>query len=425
MQAAPRSAVRLRERVANPTRLHWPAVAVIALVTAGGGLDIRRRDVTAALDSSVDMVIVAELAMFAAVALYLFLTVALPPRRRRLPMLLVAAWTLATILAVSASWAPSPTLALVRGGQLLITLSLATAIARRADQRDLALIAHAYVLVVTCWIVLGLFVRRPPPLTAGRFGWLYTHPVVAGSLLVMSTIILASWSTRRGGPRFLSTPTIRVLLVIHAGALLATQTRGAVIAVVAGLATLVWLRLGSRRRIDMVILAAVSSPLVIALAASIVRGFLLRGGSYEELRSLNSRTNLWSDAVTEVGKNPIFGRGYFSAREIFLDSIGLGGSHNAYIEIAVSAGLLGVAAFVWVIGSATVALWRLRHHQQQPLLAALLVAALVNAISTEYLAGAGTGANVLFLVLLGWIAALPRPAPDVATPPSDLASRPS
>lgn len=419
MQATPRPAARPRERAASPTRLHWPAVAVIALVTAGGGVDVRRRDVTAALDSSVDLVIVAELAVFASVALYLFLTVALPPRRRRLPVLLVAAWTLVTLLAVSATWAPSPTLAMVRGGQLIITLALATAIARRASPRDLALIAHAYVLAVTSWIVLGLFVRKPSPLTVGRFGWLYTHPVVAGSLLVISTIVLASWSTRRGGPRFLSTPTIRILLVVHAGALMATQTRGAVIAVVAGLATLVWLRLGNRRRIDMIILAAVSSPLVIALATPIVSGFLLRGGSYEELRSLNSRTNLWSAAATELRDNPIFGRGYFAAREIFLDSIGLGGAHNAYIEIAVSAGLLGIAAFIWVIGSASVQLWRLRGHQQQPLLAALFVAALVNAISAEYLAKAGTGANVMFLVLLGWIAALTRSALDVKTPRSD------
>lgn len=76
------------------------------------------------------------------------------------------------------------------------------------------------------------------------------------------------------------------------------------------------------------------------------------------------------------------------------------------MEIAVSAGLVGVAAFVWVVASACLELWRLRDHPQQPLLAGLFVAALVNAISAGYMAQAGTGANVMFLLVLGWTAAL-------------------
>ena len=76
------------------------------------------------------------------------------------------------------------------------------------------------------------------------------------------------------------------------------------------------------------------------------------------------------------------------------------------MEIAVSAGLVGMAAFVWLLGAVVLQLWRLRGHQQQPLLAALLAAALVNAISAGYLAQAGTGANVMFLLVIGWIAAL-------------------
>ena len=117
---------------------------------------------TAALDSSIDFIVLAELAAFGAVGLYLFLTVALPPRRRRLPRTLVASWTLVSLLAASALWAPSPALALVRSIQLLITMALVTALARRAGERDLALVAHGFVLVVTCWIGVGIFVRSPP-----------------------------------------------------------------------------------------------------------------------------------------------------------------------------------------------------------------------------------------------------------------------
>lgn len=403
-------------------RLHWPAVAVIALITAGD-LEIRRRDVTAALDSSIDFIVLAELAAFGAVGLYLFLTVALPPRRRRLPRIMVATWTLVSLLAASALWAPSPALALVRSIQLLITMALVTALARRAGERDLALVAHGYVLVVTSWIGVGIFMRSPPDNAAGRFAWLYTHPVVAGSLLVISIVILASWSTRSGGPRFLSLMTSRVLLIVHGAALMATQTRGAAIAVGAGLAALVWLRMSGRRRVDAMILVGVGSPLIFAFATPVVTRFLLRGGSFEQLRTLNSRTELWSDAAAEIAESPLFGRGYFAARELFLDSIGLGGAHNAYVEIAVSAGLFGMAAFLWVVGSTTLELWRLRDHRQQPLLAALFVAALVNAISAGYLAQAGTGANVMFLVTIGWIAALSPPRSDPSASPTTPAVR--
>jgi O-antigen ligase len=178
-----------------------------------------------------------------------------------------------------------------------------------------------------------------------------------------------------------------------------------------------------RRRIDAIILVGLSTPLILVLATPVITRFLLRGGSFEQLRTLNSRTELWSDAATEIGESPLLGRGYFAARELFLDSIGLGGAHNAFVEIAVSAGLLGMAAFMWLVGSATLELWRLREHPQQPLLAALFVAALVNAISAGYLAQAGTGANVMFLVTLGWIAALGRPRSDASASHSPPTAR--
>ena len=181
--------------------------------------------------------------------------------------------------------------------------------------------------------------------------------MTAGALLVVSVLILLSWTRQDGGPRLLGRGQVFALLGVHSAALIATQTRGAIFGAVVG--ALVWAVLAVRRRRDLAIFAVLAVPVAIVLGRGVFEAFLLRGESSEQLRSLNSRTDLWSEAFRFVEESPLIGRGYFSARELFLDSIGLGGAHNAYIEVLVSAGIVGAVALVVLLVRSTRVLVRL------------------------------------------------------------------
>lgn len=387
---------------------------MVCALVAAGDLEYRSRSVNAAIEGNIDAVILLEVGIYLAVGFVLLLGAQLP-RGRALPAPLGAMWSLIAVLSVSALWAPSPVLGSVRALQLVIVAALVTTLARRADAKDFAAIAHAYVLLITAFVGIGLVWRvAPNEQVAGRFNWAATHPVTASSLLLVSVLILLSWTRRDAGPRFLSPRWVKALFVVHLTALLATQTRGAIFGAVAGAS--VWAILAVRRRRDLAILAALGVPALVVLGRGSFESFLLRGESTEQLRSLNSRTDLWSEAVDLVSDAPLHGRGYFSARELFLESIGLGGAHNAYIEVLVSAGLVGIAVLGFVLIRTTGLLRRLGRDPQRALVGALFAGLAANGLTTQYWAQGGTGSNVWFLLVLGWVAAMWRVRAPTSTP---------
>lgn len=378
----------------------------MVLMVLTSDLEIRQRDVNAALEGSVDLVILVEIVAYLAAGA-LFVLGGAAPRGRSVPRPMGAVWALVAVLATSALWAPSPALAIVRGGQVVIVAGIAMALARRAGERDFAFIAHIYVLMVTGFIALGLVWRvAPSGQVAGRYNWAATHPVVAASLLLVSVMSLLAWTRADSGPRFMKPVVVWSLLFVHTGALLATQTRGAILAGVVGL--MVWIMLALSRRRDIAIIAICLSPVAVAAGQSVFQSFILRGESVEQLQTLNSRTDLWTEAISLVEGHLWFGRGYFSARELFLESIGLGGAHNAYIEVLVSAGLVGVAALTLVLWKVIGGLRSMGRHPQRPLIAAVLAATLTHGLTAQYWAQGGTGANVWLFLVFGWVAAILR-----------------
>ncbi len=387
----------------------WPAACIVALVTAGD-FEFRRRATDDALSGSVDLAILIELTIYLSVAGVLFLAVARPPRGSLPPTPMAATWALSISLALSGVWAPSRNLGLARGAQLLAVMGLVAAITRRAEARTWHAIGHAYVALVTVGVGIGLVFRQPPERQlSGRFMWLYGHPVVSGSLLALSVIFLVAWLRAPQLPRLFPSRAYGPLLAVHGVALLATETRGSVVACLAGIVTVIWVAAPRRGRRDLVLLGAAAIPVVLALSWSALTAFATRGEGTDNLRQLNSRTRLWAEAYDVLADYPLTGRGYFSSREIFLDSIGLGGAHNAYIEVAVSAGLIAAALFAVLLVQIARALLKAGRHPDRPLVAGLFVVMLVNALTAQYLAQSGTGANVVFLVACGWVAWIAGP----------------
>ena len=362
-------------------RSWFPAVIVCAMVFASD-LEYRQRNVTAALEGSADFAVVFELLVYFSIAGVLFVG-AVAPRGRRLPPPLLIMWAYTLGLVISVAWAPSLTLSAVRGLQHLINAAMATVLARQADARDFSRLAGAYVLIMTAFIGLGfVWSVAPSRQVVNRFNWAATHPVVAAAFLVISVMILLGW-TRKTVALAHSALRPSHCCCSSMSALVATQTCGAIFAAVVG--AMVWLALAVRqRRQDLIVLTCLLVPVAVYVSFGIIESLIVRGGTIEQPELLNSRTTLWAEAISSVAQSPLVGRGYFASLQFFLERIGLGGAHNAYVDVLVSSGIIGVVLLTLLLGRMVRVLAAIRRMPQGPLIAALFASLLANGLTTQY-----------------------------------------
>jgi O-antigen ligase len=393
--------------------------------------EVRRRAPGTALRSGVggaDAAVVAELAVYGLVALFLFFQLAHPPSFRRPVPALTALWAFGVVLVFTVLYAIYPTLAAARGVQLLVTCGLAHAIGVRADRSQLHWLAHAYVVLVTASVGFGLAVPYPrTELQANRFTWLYVHPVMAATYLGLSVVLLLGIllrnRSRTPSPRW-PTWIYLILLAVNVGALLATRTRGALAGCLVG--CFVVAIVGARRtnRLDIAVLSIIVAVLAGILAMEEIVSFLQRGETSESLRTLTSRTVLWEEAIDRFWDRPLFGYGLTASRGIFFDTVGLGGGHNALINVMVDAGAFGVIVFLSLIGVLIRSARSVRRRpgvgDDVPIVLGALAFLVVNSVTAEFMATPGNVANIWFLVLAGWVVALIRLAPPAEAPPSRL-----
>ena len=53
--------------------------------------------------------------------------------------------------------------------------------------------------------------------------------------------------------------------------------------------------------------------------------------------------------MAAVRERPLFGHGFMSARGVFLNTFGLGGAHNAFVEVLVNSGVFGTVWWVVLV----------------------------------------------------------------------------
>ena len=403
-------------------------VVLPLLMMVASDYKTRRRAPGAALSGGADAVVILELAVYGAVATFLFFQLAHPPRFRRPVPALTALWAFGVTLAFTAFYAVYPVLAAARGVQLLVTCGLAHAIALRADRQQLHWLAHAYVVLVT--LSIGLGVVHPYPRTelqANRFTWLYVHPVMAATYLGLSVVLVVGLLLRNRieapAPRW-PTWAYLLLLVINIGALLATRTRGGMAGCLVGCFVVAMSSVRRKSRLDIAVMSVVVLGLAALVARDDILSFLSRGESSESLRTLSARTVLWEEAVRLFWDRPLFGYGLTASRGIFFETVGLGGAHNALINVMVDAAAFGVIVFVsllWiVIRSARSVRWRRGVGDDVPIILGAIAFLVGNSFTAEFMATPGNAANIWFLVLVGWVVALIRLAPPPERPPRRL-----
>jgi O-antigen ligase len=165
-----------------------------------------------------------------------------------------------------------------------------------------------------------------------------------------------------------------------------------------------------------VIIMAIPVAVIVVLSLSDkILAFMTRGETAEQLESFNSRTELWSLAMDAVHDRPLFGWGMSAARGIFYDEIGLGGGHNAFVNVLVDGGFVGLLIFVLLLLELAVQLIaRARRREARAdagMLLGLVTLLVVDGLTAEMMATTANVASVWLFVAIAWTRVLGRPAP--------------
>ena len=203
-------------------------------------------------------------------------------------------------------------------------------------------------------------------------------------------------------------------------ALLLTKTRGSLAGCLVGLIVLAALHTRASTKFDIGALATLFITFVTVGFGSAIISYLERGQDISKLSTLNERTNLWAQAFQEFKVRPIFGDGLGASRGIFLDTIGLGGGHNAFVNVLVDAGLLGTLPFLALLTMVGFALYRFRRgtdgFRDAVLLLPIFCGLIVNSMTAEFMAVPANNASIWLFLFVGWIAVLRRTETPAYTP---------
>ena len=392
----------------------WVAALALAMLLASN-YRIRIRKPQDSLAGRPDLVILVEIAAYGLVAAFLVFQLARPPRDRRVGTLTFVMWLFVGIMALSVIDGVYRLLAVVLAAQLAILAAVAHAIARHGTRRQLHRFAQAFVALVTVSIFIGAARPFPkPPTQKARFNWLHVHAVVAGVFLAVAVVILVAYLVKNGtGPRSRPWPRVFLLglLALNSAALLATKTRGAIGGAVVGVVVVLVMAAPPKRRGDLVVISGLAVALVAMLFSDQIVDYLLRGEGVQRLASFNNRTKLWEEAVNRVSDRPFLGYGIGATKGLFLTTVGLGGGHNAFINVLTDAGWLGAATWMALLAVLADRLFRATQQARPndgPMLLGILACLVVDAVTYEGLATPNNVAGLWLFVLVGWAGVLER-----------------
>lgn len=429
----PDSNLRRVPRPKQVDRWLWlvPLLAIVATE-----YKFRRRSIDEALGGSIDLMIIAELGVYGLIGLWALWRLA--PTQPRLTPLVVVMWGYILTTAVSAIYSAFPLLALARSVQLVILGAVVHVIATDGRIHHLTKLVHAWIVLLTFSILAGLaYVAPTTGPQVGRFTWLYVHSVSAGSMLALSVpMLFGLWLStgRRGNP--VALPWARwvygSLLAVHIIFLLATRTRGSIGGCFVAIGLMAWIWTGQKAKSQLVLGSLVAGGASLLAFGGPVLAFLTRGESAEKIGTFNRRTEIWSLAWESFMERPLHGLGFTSAKGVFFDETGLGGAHNALINVMIDVGLAGLFWWAALLVGVGVAIRRLgaaaRARQltggsigsasaDHLVLLGMFTASIINSVTTEGL-GAGVNVSAIWLYLMvAWICVLRRegtPAPVIA-----------
>jgi putative inorganic carbon (hco3(-)) transporter len=173
------------------------------------------------------------------------------------------------------------------------------------------------------------------------------------AFLLATTLPLTFWLLRE---RWLLRPLVVAMIVVMSLGILFTYSRGALVALGAGI---VWLALTERRRIPLLVVAALATAVagITFVQSSPSKLFRVEEGlrAKEKIADYNVETRLgaWDAAIKLTTENPLVGIGpgnfryhYGRITDTPPGAEPLGVVHNAYLDIAAELGVAGLALFI-------------------------------------------------------------------------------
>ena len=401
--------------------LLWIVPLVLIVATE---YKVRRRSIDDALTGRIDPMIAAELGIYALVGIWALWR--LVPLRPRVHPLMMVMWGYVLTTAASAVYSEFPLLALARAVELVIIACVVQLVAAEGDFTTIRRLLHGWVALISASILVGLaYVAPTTGPQEGRFTWLSVHSVTTGSMFATTVpILFGLWAA--AGRRSLPWPrwVYGTLFMAHLVFLLLTRTRGSIGGALAAVAVMAWLLSGVRMKPELVLGSLVAGGALALAFGRPVLEFLTRGETADQLGTFNRRTEIWSLAWRSFLDHPVFGLGFNSAKGVFFDETGLGGAHNSVINVMIDVGAVGVAWWLALVVGVLVVLGHLRHVERRSpillggavgtaradevILIGVLVALLVNSITTEGL-GAAVNVMAIWLYLAAtWLTILDR-----------------
>jgi hypothetical protein len=245
---------------------------------------------------------------------------------------------------------------------------------------------------------------------AGVMAWI--APLALACFLGLSRSL---WRTNKFGLLFLLATTL-----LSGFTLIATSSRGGILALGAGVAVVLALYLPSRWRLVLLIGLLISLAGVMSYAISTLQQDLVG-----DALGLSGRMEIWSRALLAIADHPLTGVGLNAFRRVvhvlyplfsIADNIDLGHAHNHLLQAALDLGLPGLAGFlaIWFISAALLSTtWQNLHRRgarRHPYYA--LVAGLSGSLMAGWVFGIfdaialGSRPGFLWWILLGLSAAV-------------------
>lgn len=398
----------------------WLAVAGVLFILASD-FKYRTRQPGQALGGGIDSAILIELVLYGVVAAYLLLDRFRIPRVRRLPAPLFLAACLLGLAVLSIAYTPYKQYALVRCLQATIVLAVVVVGCMDGGRAHFHRFAHLYLLLIASGVVYGVLRPSPPinRIQAGRFTWLSIHPTVGGMMMCLAAVVAVGYivgvHADRPGPRWPAV-TYWILLVIVAGGGVAAQTRGAILGGVCGAGVLLLATRRGREVIEIALVGLVLLAGVALVASNRVTVYFERGDSATQLSTLNNRTQLWSVALDAVRDEPAFGNGITASRGIFFAETGLGGGHNAAINVLVELGVIGLAVWTAMVVTLILGIHRLPRNGPRGLsldraiLLGVITFLLVDSVFYEGIGALANVASTWLFMCIGWYVVARRDA---------------
>ena len=336
--------------------------------------------------------------------------------RRVFPLLLFAAWAVASIL-----WSPMQTVTIGHAFELIV-LTMLTAVAAflSTDEHDYERIFFHLTLIATIMSLL-LVLLNISPILSGMRPRDYMHPndmaKNAGAGLIMFTCCYLLWHWKW-------TRTI-LLPAVGSTALLVFAARSRTASVLTPVAMLlICFCFRKSKTVFALCLAGGLFALVLPYSLTAehipeaIQGYMMRGQSTQELTELSGRTEMWTIAWQSFKDSPLFGHGYYIMTKTgFFEVWGRlqwQTAHNAFLHVITGLGLMGTGFLLWaLIAALRPSFCALKDRTKKVEFVALAMVVWYCAMGMFELSffGPVDTSVVIFFVLLGISAGRPQPAP--------------